>query len=49
MNFSINPFAESSAAEYIHSDEFVHIFSPAIINSAQELFLPGNVALEPKI
>jgi hypothetical protein len=46
MNFSINPFAESSAAEYIHSDEFVHIFSPAIINSAQELFLPGNVVLK---
>ncbi|WP_157778254.1 ORC-CDC6 family AAA ATPase [Massilia violaceinigra] len=45
MNFSINPFAESTIAEHIQSEEFVQIFSPAIINSAQELFRPGNVIL----
>lgn len=46
MSFSINPFAESTVAEYIQSEEFVQIFSPAIINSAQELFRPGNVVLK---
>lgn len=46
MSFSINPFAESTVAEYIQSEEFVQIFSPGIINSAQELFRPGNVVLK---
>jgi hypothetical protein len=46
MNFAVNPFAESTVAEYIQADEFVHIFSPAVISTAQELFRPGNVILK---
>lgn len=46
MNFAVNPFAESTVAEFIQADEFVQIFSPAVISTAQELFRPGNVVLK---
>lgn len=41
----INPFAESNLTEHIAAEDFVSIFSPAILEHTTALFSQGNVIL----
>lgn len=45
MQRRINPFNELYVTESISSSQFVKIFSPALIENFEPLFLPGNVIL----
>ncbi len=46
MDRRVNPFSELYLTETIPSSQFVRIFSSALVNSAEALFLPGNVVLQ---
>jgi len=46
MDRRINPFNDLYVAESIPASQFVKIFSPYVIEIAEELFLPGNVILK---
>jgi hypothetical protein len=46
MDRRINPFSELYVTETIPASQFVKIFSPYVIEMAEELFLPGNVVLK---
>jgi hypothetical protein len=41
-----NPFNELYVTETVSSDEFVELFSPALLDVTGALFLPGNVVLK---
>src|ERR1700723_325537 len=46
MDRRINPFNELYVTETIPASQFVKIFSPYVIEIAEELFLPGNAILK---
>jgi hypothetical protein len=46
MDRRVNPFSELYLTETIPSSQFIRIFSPTLVNSAEALFLPGNVVLQ---
>ena len=46
MDRRINPFSELYLTETIPLSQFVRIFSPIVVEMAEELFLPGNVVLK---
>src|SRR5690606_26953249 len=41
----LNPFNELYVTETIGDEEFVHVFSPMLVDEAIELYQPGNVIL----
>jgi hypothetical protein len=46
MDRRINPFSSLYLTETIPLSQFVKIFSPYVVDVAEELFLPGNVVLK---
>jgi hypothetical protein len=43
---ALNPFNELYVTETVGPDEFVHLFSPALVSHVGNLFGPGNVVLQ---